>query len=210
VLKVDRASGAVLSTIGLPDALEVGRRSNGYEGLAVAGSAGAEIVYVAIQRAWLNGTGDTDGVDTKLGRYDVATGAWGFVRYPFEPIGGGDWIGLSEITLLPDGSFALIERDKGWGPTTGFNAELKALFQVDLAGAEFRSFDDPNGLVTVEKTLLRDLLPDLAENSIWTPEKVEGFAVGADGQAWTVTDNDGLSSATGETLFLDLGDLADF
>jgi hypothetical protein len=210
VLKVDRTSGVVLSTIALPDALETGRRSNGYEGLAVAGSAGAEVVYVAIQRAWLNGTGDTDGDDTKLGRYDVATGAWGFVHYPFEPIGGGDWIGLSEITLLPDGRFALIERDKGWGPTTGFNAELKALFQVDLAGAEFRSFDDPNGLVTVEKTLLRDLLPDLAENSIWTPEKVEGFAVGADGRAWAVTDNDGLSSATGETLFLDLGALGDF
>jgi Esterase-like activity of phytase len=117
----------------------------------------------------------------------------------------GDWIGLSEITLLPDGDFAVIERDKGWGPTTGFNAELKALYRVDLGGAEFRAFDDPNGLVTLEKSLLRDLLPDLEANSIWTPEKVEGFALGADGRAYVVTDNDGLSSATGETLFLELG-----
>lgn len=210
VLEVDRTSGAVLRTILLPDALEAGRRGNGYEGLAVAGSAGAELVYVAIQRAWLNGTGDIDGVNTKIGRYDVATGTWGFVHYPLEPIAGGDWIGLSEITLLPSGRFALLERDKGWGPTTGFNAELKALFEVDLAAAGFRAFDDPNGLVTVEKTLLRDLLPAMAENSIWTPEKVEGFAVGADGRAYIVTDNDGLDDATGETLFLDLGALADF
>lgn len=210
VLEVDRTSGAVLRTILLPDALEAGRRSNGYEGLAVAGSPGAEVVYVAIQRAWLNGTGDTDGLNTKIGRYDVATGTWGFVHYPFEPVGGGDWIGLSEITLLPNGRFALLERDKGWGPTTGFNAELKALFEVDLAAAEFRAFDDPNGLVTVPKTLLRDLLPAMAENSIWTPEKVEGFAVNAAGRGFIVTDNDGLSSATGETLFLDLGRIADF
>lgn len=210
VLEVDRASGAVLRTIFLPDALEAGRRSNGYEGLAVAGSAGAEIVYVAIQRAWLNGTGDIDGINTKIGRYDVATATWGFVHYPLDPVAGGDWIGLSEITLLPNGRFAILERDKGWGPTTGFNAELKALFEVDLAGAEFRAFDDPSGLVTVGKTLLRDLLPELSANSIWTPEKVEGFAVGADGRAFIVTDNDGLSSATGETLFLDLGAFADF
>ena len=80
-------------------------------------------------------------MNTKIGRYDVATGNWGFVHYPLEPEGGGDWIGLSELTALPNGAFAVIERDKGWGSTTGFNAELNAVFGIKLADAEFRAFD---------------------------------------------------------------------
>ncbi len=49
------------------------------------------------------------------------------------------------------------------------------------------------------------MLPDLAANSIWTPEKLEGLAVTASGRVFVATDNDGLDDATGETLFLDLG-----
>ena len=93
-------------------------------------------------------------------------------------------------------------------PTTGFVAELKAVYGVDLAGAEFRAFDDPNGLVTIDKALLRDVLPDLEANSIWTAEKLEGLAVTADGAVFVVTDNDGVDDATGETVFLGLGDWA--
>jgi hypothetical protein len=198
------AAGNVVSEIPLPAGLAP-QRNNGIEGVAVTGEAGAEIVYVAIQRAWLDGI-DTNGVNTKIGRYDVAADAWSFVHYPLQPVGAGDWIGLSELTLLPDGTFAVVERDKGWGPTTGFNAELKAVYGVDLAGAEFRAYDDPAGLITIDKTLLRDMLPDLAAVSVWTAEKLEGLAVGADGQVYAVTDNDGLDEATGETLFLGLGD----
>jgi len=204
VLKADPATGAVLQEIALPAGLVDRRRNNGIEGIAVTGQPGAETVYVAIQRAWPN-EGDVDGVETKIGRYDVATGTWGFVHYPLQPQGGGDWIGLSELTLLPNGTFAVVERDKGWGPSTGFNAELKALYGVDLAAAEFRAYDDPAGLVTIPKVLLRNVLPDLAANSIWTPEKLEGVAVTASGRVFVVTDNDGLDDATGETLFLDLG-----
>lgn len=205
VLKIDSSTGAVLNEITLPADLVDMRRGNGIEGIAVTGTAGAEFVYVAIQRAWPN-EGDTDKVNTKIGRYQVATGDWGFVHYPLEPEGVGDWIGLSELTLLPNGAFAVIERDKGWGPTTGFNAELKAIYGVDLATAEFRAFDDPSGLVTIGKSLLRDVLPDLEAVSIWTAEKLEGLAVTADGQVYIVTDNDGVDGATGETIFLNLGD----
>ena len=201
ILKVDAVTGAVLSEVNLPAALEDNARKNGIEGIAVTGSAGEETVYVAIQRAWPK-TGDSDTVNTKIGRYDVASGTWAFVYYPLEPEGAGGWIGLSELTLLPNGTFAVIERDKGWGPTTGFNAELKAIFGVDLAKAEFRAFDDPEGLVTIDKTLLRDLQPEMAAASIWTAEKLEGLAVAADGRVYSVTDNDGLDDATGETLFL--------
>jgi uncharacterized protein YjiK len=203
IVKTD-AGGAVVEEIALPAGL-VPQRNNGIEGIAVTGDAGSEVIYVAIQRAWLDGI-DTNGVNTKIGRYEVATGEWTFVHYPLQPVGAGDWIGLSELTLLPDGSFAVIERDKGWGPTTGFNAELKAVYGVDLANADFRAFNDANGLVTINKTLLRDLLPDMAAVSIWTAEKLEGLAVAADGTVYAVTDNDGVDGATGETLFLNLGD----
>lgn len=206
VIKADPA-GNVITEIPLPPGLAP-QRGNGIEGIAVTGAAGAEVVYVAIQRAWLDGI-DTDEVNTKIGRYDVATGAWTFVHYPLEPEGAGDWIGLSELTLLPDGAFAVIERDKGWGPTTGFIAGLKALYGIDLAGADFRAYDDPDGLATLDKTLRRDLLPDLAAVSIWTAEKVEGFTIATDGQAYVVTDNDGVDEATGETLFLSLGHWGD-
>jgi hypothetical protein len=206
VLKVDSSTGAVLNKIELPAGLVAQRRKNGIEGIAVTGKSGAEVVYVAIQRAWPDSAGgDIDKVNTKIGRYEVESDSWSFVHYPLEPEGEGGWIGLSELTLLPNGTFAVIERDKGWGATTGFNAELKAIFGIDLANAEFRAYDDPQGLVTIGKTLLRDLLPAMEAASIWTAEKLEGFTVAADGQLYSVTDNDGLDDATGETLFLNHG-----
>jgi hypothetical protein len=88
-------------------------------------------------------------------------------------------------------------------------AELKAVYGVDLASAEFRAYNDPAGLVTIGKTLLRDLLPDLAAVSIFIAEKLEGLAVAADGTVYAVTDNDGVDEATGETLFINLGDWTD-
>ncbi|MCP5298500.1 MAG: esterase-like activity of phytase family protein [Chromatiaceae bacterium] len=214
VLKVDRSSGAVLEKIELPADLVDRRRSNGIEGVAVTGEAGSEMVYVVIQRAWPN-EGDTDKVNTKIGRYDVAAGTWSFVHYPLEAEGDGDWIGLSGITAMPNGRFWVIERDKGWGPSTPPNAELKAIFEVDLASAEFRPYVQPlpgeeADLVTLDKTLIRNLVSDIAANSIWTAEKLEGFAVSADERLYAVTDNDGVDDSPGETVFLDLGDLATF
>lgn len=204
VLQVDSSTGAVITEIELPADMVDQRRKNGIEGIAVTGTAGAELVYVAIQRAWPN-EGDSDKVNTKIGRYDVSTGEWGFVHYPLQAEGNGGWIGLSEITLLPGGNFAVIERDKGWGPTTGLNAELKALYEVDLQGAEFRPYGE--SLVTVDKVLFMDVLPVLEQNSIWTAEKLEGFAVTGDNRMFTVTDNDGVDGAPGETVFLNLGTL---
>lgn len=205
VLKVD-PTGAVVQEINLPAELELNRRKNGIEGIAVTGEAGAEVIYVAIQRAWPDAIGgDEDKVNTKVGRYDVASGEWTFVHYPLEAEGNGGWIGLSDLTLLPNGKFAVIERDKGWGPSTGLNAEHKAIYGIDLRSADFRKVDDTNGLVTIEKRLLRDVLPDLEKASIWTSEKLEGMAVSANGAVYVVTDNDGVDDVPGETVFLNLG-----
>lgn len=128
----------------------------------------------------------------------TATGEWTFVRYTKTPAATG-WVGLSEITLLPGGGFAVIERDNQLGPA----AAVKQVFTVDLAGADFRPFGSE--LVTVDKALALDLLPRLDAESVWTPDKLEGLAVAADGRAYAVTDNDGLDEAIGQTLFLRLG-----
>ena len=204
ILKIDPASGKVAMEIHLPPALEKLARKNGFEGIAVTGKPGVEIIYVAIQRAWPD-AGDIDTVNTKIGRYDVAEQSWSFVHYPLEQEGGGGWIGLSELTLLPNGDFAVIERDKGWGTTTGLNAELKAIYTVNLASADFRPYTDK--LATLDKHLLINVLPELENRSIWTPEKLEGYAVAADGQTYSVTDNDGIDDAPGETLFFELGNI---
>ncbi len=55
------------------------------------------------------------------------------------------------------------------------------------------------------KVLLADVLDELQANTIYTPDKLEGLAVAADGEVYMVTDNDGLDSALGQTLFLGLG-----
>ncbi len=203
ILKVN-GLGEVQAEYFLPSELENNARSNGIEGIAVTGGSGEEVVYVAIQRAWLD-TGDVNGLHTRIGRLDTSTGDWTFVYYPLQSEGDGGWIGLSELTVLPDDTFAVIERDKGWGPTTGPIAELKAVFRVDLAGADFRTLDDGDGLATIEKQLLVDLLPRLSRTSIFTSEKLEGFAVSAHGRVYAVTDNDGVDDAPGETIFLRLG-----
>ncbi|MFP4580478.1 MAG: esterase-like activity of phytase family protein [Candidatus Sumerlaeia bacterium] len=209
ILKVDSQNGAVLDEIGLPDGMADKARKNGIEGIAVEGETGAERLYVALQRAWPR-EGDTDKVNTKIGRYDLAREQWTFVHYPLEPENEGGWIGLSDLCRLPNGSYSVIERDKGWGSSTGLNAELKAIYAIDLAQAEFRAYDDPRGLVTISKTRLYDLLPRISEASIWAAEKIEGLAVAADGQVYIVSDNDGLDDAPGETLFLNLGHWKEF
>lgn len=38
-------------------------------------------------------------------------------------------------------------------------------------------------------------------------EKLEGLTIAADGTVYAITDNDGVDDATGETVFLALGDL---
>jgi hypothetical protein len=200
IIKV-AADGTIEQRIELPAGLVANATNSGLEGVAVTGVAETEYVYVVVQREWDD---DPDG-EVKIGRYEAATGEWTFVRYPLDapPAVPDSWVGLSEITLLPDGDFAIIERDN----QLGTNALVKRLYRVELEGADFRPYDDAAGLVTVPKTLSRDLLSTLEENSIWTPDKLEGLAVTSDGVTFAITDNDGLDDALGQTLFLELGEL---
>ena len=189
----------------MPTRLAFDRLNNGIEGIAVSGNAGSEVLYVVIQRAWPDSAGGAiDKANTKIGRYEVATGQWTFVHYPLEEECNGGKIGLSELTALPNGNFAVNERDKGWEPSTGPIAELKSIFGIDLASSQFRTYDNPQGLVTIEKEQLMNLKSKMKQHSIWTAEKLEGLTVTVDGIIFAVTDNDGLYDATGETLFFRL------
>ena len=185
----------------LPAAVTGTMTNSGFEGVAVQPTAdGTETryVYAVVQREW-----DDDPEGTiRIARYEVATGDWTFVRHekaPSPPRAGG-WVGMSELTRLPDGTFAMIERDN----QPGNDARIKTIVGVDLAAADFRSYDDPYGLVTVPSILLADLLDGLAAASVWTPDKLEGLGVTADGDVYVVTDNDGLDESLGQTVFLHL------
>jgi hypothetical protein len=200
VLRAD-ASGTVIGAYPLPAALVATANSSGFEGVTVTGTAAAgnEVVWVAIQRPW---TGDP--VDrVKIGRLDVATGTWTFALYPLDaaPAVPGAVVGLSEITALPDGTFAIIERDNQLGQL----AQVKRIYGVDPSSVAFAAFGAP--LPTLAKTLLRDVHPDLDAASISVPDKVEGLGLTSDQRVFIVTDNDGVDENYGETVFVGLGSL---
>jgi hypothetical protein len=199
MIRTDEA-GVVVALIELPAELTAGATNSGFEGVAVTETpeGTTEYVYAVIQREWAD---DAENV-VKIARYEVATGGWTFVNHEKAPPAGDGWVGLSEITLLPDGTFAIVERDNQLGDA----ATIKKVYGVDLAAADFRPYGEE--LATVDKVLLADVLDELAANSVWVPDKLEGLAVAADGTTCIVTDNDGLDDAIGQTVFLDLGDWA--
>ena len=57
----------------------------------------------------------------------------------------------------------------------------------------------------VAKRLLRNLVPDLQKPRGYVLDKVESFAVDSAGQAFAITDNDGVDGSNGETQLLRLG-----
>jgi Esterase-like activity of phytase len=199
------ADGDIIDTVALPDALAATATSSGFEGVAVTGTTadGDETLYVAIQGRWA-ASGDPAN-RTKIGRYQVATDTWTFARYPLDvPPTGTE--GLSEITALPDGTLAIIERDNELGQL----AAVKRVYGIDPASVAFAEWTSPTSVLPLlTKSLLRDAYDDLDAASISVPDKLEGLGVSADGQAYLVTDNDGVDENYGETVFLRLGPAED-
>ncbi|HUG62289.1 MAG TPA: esterase-like activity of phytase family protein [Methylomirabilota bacterium] len=199
LLKVS-ADGSIEEEIALPEAIRSHAKRFGFEGVAVTGSGETETVWIAVQREW----GDDPKGMAKILSYTPSSGAWGVMHYPLDTPADGAWVGLSEITALGDDRFAIIERDN----QIGAKAVLKALTEVSVAGvtpAEPGSSDIP---VLVKKPV-RDFMPYLAATNGYVQDKVEGFAIDAAGEAYMVTDNDGVDDASGETIFIRLGrDLA--
>ncbi|MFC3570384.1 esterase-like activity of phytase family protein [Paracoccus simplex] len=183
ILHVD-GKGAVQQQVALPEDLTAGSTRFGLEGIAMAGDG---MLWMAVQREWKD---DPKG-QTKLLSFDPATGEWSGVRYPLES--GEGWVGLSELAIH-DERLYLIERDNLIGPA----AKLKQVTSVALQGLKPAPLG--GALPLVEKRVERDLIPDLQQWNGYVQDKVEGMAIAPDGTVWTVTDNDGVDDASGETF----------
>jgi len=99
-------------------------------------------------------------------------------------------------------TLVVIERDNQFG-----DQSLKTLKAFSVAGLQPAAPGDAN-VPVVRKRLVRNLVPDLQKQRGYVLDKVESFAIDAAGDAFAVTDNDGVEGgASGETQFLRLGKL---
>ena len=185
--------GKILEEIQLPKSVNDLQRRFGFEGVAQDG----RYAYVAFQREWVD---DPPGF-VRIGRYDTSEEKWTFYYYPLDmptsPNGG--WVGLSEIVKIGEEKFAVIERDNQGGP----DARIKKIYKFSVTDID----PQPQGgdFPELDKTLVRDLIPDLKSDNGPVLEKVEGLMVTAKGDAFIVTDNDGVDDSSGETQFINLG-----
>jgi hypothetical protein len=186
--------GEIKKEIALPAELLANEIRFGFEGITVAG----DWLWMAVQREWKD---DPKGM-VKLLAYNTAEEKWGAVHYPLDALAEGAaetvWMGLSEITVHGDWVY-IVERDN----QVGAAAATKKIYRVkaaDMVPAELGG-----ALPVMTKELVRDLMPDLAVLNGYMAEKVEGFAIDAAGTGWVVTDNDGVTDSSGETLFWSVG-----
>ena len=186
IFKTD-ASGVIEAVITLPDAVNANQLRFGFEGVTEYNGN----VYVAFQRAW---AGDDH---PRIGIYDTTTATWSFLYYPLDAAESqdGGWVGLSDITSIGNGEFLVLERDNKGGP----DAAIKRIYRIDTNGLT------DGALLT--KTLVRDLMSDLAAPGGFIYEKIEGMALMSDGNVWIINDNDGIDDNSGETQLINLGNI---
>jgi len=114
-------------------------------------------------------------------------------------------VGFSEITYLGNEQFMVIERDNQGGP----DAVIKRLYSFSITGLNPLA-DDASNTVSypvVSKTLVDDLMDNLAATGGLILGKIEGLAVKADGTVLVINDNDGVDDSNGETQLLRLKNL---
>lgn len=186
ILKTD-ANASITDVITLPEELNSVQLRFGLEGIAEDNGK----VYVAFQRAW------NKEANPRIGIYDTVKKTWSFVYYPLDATASQhkSWVGLSDITPLGNGKFAVLERDN----QGNFDATIKRIYEIDLNNVK-------NG-ATISKTLKRDLLKmgDLTSMGNLAYEKVEGLTVDKSGNVWIINDNDGVDDNSGETMLKNLG-----
>ncbi len=192
ILHVD-ATGAIINAVPIPEELAAVEIRFGFEGITAIGEADERTLWMATQREWED---DPEGF-VKLVAFTPATETWGAVHYPLDK-GDQGWVGLSEITAVGETVF-IVERDN----QIGENAAIKKVYAVPTS--ELQAAPLGGELPRVSKTEVHDFLPELASYQGFVQDKVEGFAVDAAGNAYAVTDNDGVDDASGETFFMRLG-----
>ena len=185
IVKTD-AAGVIQQIIPLPAELNAVQLRFGFEGVAESNGK----LVVAFQRAW------NKEANPRLGIYDLNAKTWSFMFYPLDTStspNSSSWVGMSDITALPNNQFMVVERDNMAGP----DARIKKLYKIDLNGMAAGA--------TVNKTLVRDLMADLKAPGGNVLEKVEGSAILPNGDVYIVTDNDGVDGNNGETQLINLG-----
>ncbi|ULJ73837.1 esterase-like activity of phytase family protein [Rhizobium gallicum] len=182
--------GEIKAEVALPKELTANEIRYGFEGVTIIGSGDDATLWMAIQREWKD---DEKGF-VKLVSYNLKSKEWGAVRYPLDKSENG-WVGLSEISAHGDNVY-IIERDN----LVGDAAKLKKLYKVAIA--DLKPAKLGGELPAVEKTEAYDFVNELktATNG-YVLDKIEGFTFDAGGKAYAVTDNDGVSDSSGETLF---------
>lgn len=184
-------TGEIKEEIALPAELLAQEQRFGFEGITMIGTR----LWMVVQREW----GDDPKGMVKLVSYDIESKEWGAVRYPLDTAGAG-WIGLSEITTK-DSYIYLIERDNQIGAA----ASVKQITRVPFSDLEPAALG--GDLPVVSKQVVHDLIPDLAAQGGYVVDKVEGLTFDAMGNAWVVTDNDGVDDSSGETFLWKIGGL---
>jgi hypothetical protein len=211
------SNGVLIDEIGLPAEIEACRAASantatlgsGFEGVAVLRQWHSYKLLVAQQRGWDYTTPECEDLDddaggldahgqpnrTRIWIYDPKSGQWDHIAWELAPLpANASWVGLSEITEGPLGSYVVIERDN----RTGDWAELKTLVKID----RWAAFD---GLIDASEKRVVDIIPAMEATNGWISDKPEGVAIGQGGQMYVVTDNDGVDDWSGETAFLRIG-----
>jgi len=177
--------------VSLPAELLAVENRFGFEGITKVG----DVLWMAVQREWRDDPKD----HVKLVAYNTATEEWGAVLYPKAAASNG-WVGLSEIVAHGDFVY-VIERDNQIGEA----AQVKKIYKIALS--EMVPAPLGSELPVVAKQEVRDLLDDMKGFNGYVQDKVEGFAISSSGEAFVMTDNDGVDDHSGETFFWSIGQL---
>lgn len=156
---------------------EHGRVANrGLEGLAI--SPDGSKLYSLLQSPLIQ-DGGREGVNCRLLEVDVKTGATREFVYVLE----NDKLGTNELLAVNDHVLLAIERDG----KEGSKASAKNITRIDLRGATDVSkiaalpkHGLPDGVKSVQKTVLIDMLDPRLGLVAMLPEKIEGLAFGPD------------------------------
>ena len=157
----------------------------------------------------VGGAGPIDGEGvTRIGRYDVATGAWTWFGYQLEAT---DVAGrLARPVRDHRGRRRHPRGDRARQAQRPGARRSSACTPSRSAGSPVRPASEPRASCRCSTSRSRSTCcPSCRRRTAGRRRSSRASPIGSDGQVYAVTDNDGLKDATGETVFLRLGSAAD-